>query len=84
MELRIGPEDTQRVVRCVVDADHLKQLTRQGTTASVHYVHFTLDPEAVGAFAAGPVTLAITHPNYQHGTALEAETVRELLADLRG
>ena len=29
VELRMGPQDPQRVVRCVVDADHLKQLTRR-------------------------------------------------------
>ena len=84
VELRIGEGETMRVARCEVDADHLKQLTRDEITASVHYVHFALEPEAVEAFAAGHVVLASTHPDYDHEVVLSAETVGELLADLRG
>jgi hypothetical protein len=84
VELRAGTGDSERVVPCEVDPDHLKQLTRDEITASVHYVHFTFDSEAIEALAAGPVTVAITHPNYQHARQLEPETVQELLADLRG
>lgn len=84
VELRIGEPGQERVVRCEADEDHLKQLTREEITASVHYVHFTLDADAVDRFGTGPVTLAATHPNYQQSTTLSPETVRELVADLRG
>ncbi|MDQ6697769.1 MAG: DUF3501 family protein [Actinomycetota bacterium] len=84
VELRIGQPGRERAVRCEVDEDHLKQLTREEITASVHYVHFSLDPEAIEAFAAGPVALASAHPNYEHSTVLQPESVRELLTDLRG
>jgi hypothetical protein len=33
--------------------------------------------------ARGPVTLAISHPEYRYETRLPPETVSELLADLR-
>ncbi|MCU1352300.1 MAG: fructose-bisphosphate aldolase [Acidimicrobiales bacterium] len=86
IELRIGGADgaAPRVVRCVVDAEHEKQLTREDTTASVHYVHFSLDAADVEAFAAGPVTLASSHPAYPHEARLPDETRYELLGDLRG
>ncbi len=84
IELRMGEPGQQRVIRCEVDPDHLKQLTCEEITASVHYVHFALDAAAVGAFAAGPVTLVVTQPNYPYETTLGSETVQELLADLRG
>ena len=71
-------------MRCVVDPDHAKQLTRDEITASVHYVHWQLTPTRSTAFAQGPVQLAVTHPNYPHGADLADETRAELLADLRG
>ncbi len=84
VELRLGTGPDAQVVRCLVDPDHAKQLTRDEITASVHYVHWTLDPAQVAAFAEGPVTLAIVHPEYQHGVELAPETRAELLADLQG
>jgi Protein of unknown function (DUF3501) len=82
LELRIGAEDPV-VVRCIPDEEHQEQLTREEITASVHYIHFRLDHDQIEAFAQGPVELALTHPNYEHATTLGAETVSELLADLR-
>jgi hypothetical protein len=82
VELRLG--DGGHRVRCVVDEDHLRQLTREEITASVHYVHFDLTPDEVEAFAAGPVRLAVTHPEYEHEVVLGEDTRAELLADLRG
>jgi len=84
VELRLGSGDGAQVVRCVVDPEHAKQLTREEITASVHYVHWDLTPAEVDAFAQGPVTLAITHPDYEHATPLSDETRAELLRDLRG
>jgi hypothetical protein len=84
VELRLGGGDDPLVVRCVVDADHAKQLTRDEITASVHYVHWQLSAEQIEAFAAGPVQLVTTHPDYRHATSLSDETRAELLADLTG
>ncbi len=83
VEVRLGPTGGRRV-RCRVDEAHLRQLTREAITASVHYVHFDLDDDEVAAFAGGPVTLALTHPNYAHEVVLGEDTHAELLADLRG
>jgi hypothetical protein len=58
-----------RVVRCI---------------AAVHYIGFELSPAAVDAFAAGPVVVAVKHPNYDHSVALGPDSHEELLGDLRG
>jgi len=84
VELRLGGGDEPQVVRCVVDADHAKQLTRDEITASVHYVHWQLSADQIDSFAAGPVQLVTTHPEYRHGVDLSDDTRAELLADLAG
>jgi hypothetical protein len=81
--LRIGEGDAAVRVPLVLDADHESQLTRDDTTSAVHYVHASLTPDQVDAFAVGPVALVVDHPEYQHETVLTAETVSELLTDLR-
>lgn len=68
-------------VNCVVDPDHAAQLTREDTTAAVHYVHFTFTPEQVEAFN-GDVRVAITHPEYSYETVLSETSVAELRTDL--
>jgi hypothetical protein len=83
LELRIGAGDPL-VVPCIPDEEHQEQLTRDEITASVHYIHFELGQRQIEAFAAGPVELALTHPNYEHATTLGADTQAELLADLQG
>ena len=82
-ELRLGEGDVE-TVRCEVDPEHEKQLTREEVTASVHYVRFRLSPDQVDRFAAGPVELAVAHPNYAESVVLGDETRAELLGDLRG
>ena len=82
-ELRLGQGDAE-VVRCEVDPEHEKQLTREEVTASVHYVRFRLTPDQVERFAAGPVELAVAHPNYAESVTLSDDTRQELLGDLRG
>ena len=82
--LRLGDGADEVEVRCIVDPDHQKQLTRDEITASVHYVHFAVPREHIEQFAAGPVRLAIDHPAYDHEVELTDATRRELLADLRG
>jgi hypothetical protein len=72
------------VVRCSVDEDHAQQLTRDETTAAVHYVHWNLGTAEVEALASGPVTLAVTHPEYEHALELDGAARSELVADARG
>lgn len=84
VELRLGAGDDVEVVRCVVDPEHARQLTREEITASVHYISFALTPEQIQRFAEGPVVLATTHHRYAHETELSPETVASLLADLQG
>ncbi|HEX4903466.1 MAG TPA: DUF3501 family protein [Acidimicrobiales bacterium] len=83
LELRIGSGEDRIVVPCIPDEEHAEQLTRDEITASVHYLHFRLDPDQVDAMADGPVELAVVHPEYEHATSLSEETTAELLADLR-
>lgn len=79
MGLRIGDE----TVAFTLDADHESQLTRDDVTSCVHYVHLSLPAAQIARFAADPVTLVIDHPNYAFETALGADTIAELLGDLR-
>ncbi|HEX2038288.1 MAG TPA: DUF3501 family protein [Acidimicrobiales bacterium] len=80
VELRIG----DRVVRCVPEEQHERQLTREEITASVHYVRFELTPEEVAAFDTEPVVLAVEHPDYREATPLSEATRASLSRDLHG
>lgn len=82
--LRVGPVDDAVLVRAAPEADHAGQLTRDDITASVHYVHWRVAPADIDRIAAGPVALVADHPEYSHGTVLDADTIEELLGDLRG
>lgn len=77
IRLRIGDE----VVEATPETAHAGLLTREDVTASVHYVWFELTPEQVSALAAGPVTLEVDHPAYEHATTLLPDTRAELVAD---
>jgi hypothetical protein len=84
-ELRIGSGDGVEVVASIPEAGHDSLLTREATTAAVHYVRFRLTPDQVEAFAQGPVTLAINHPHYPEGlpgVVLSDATRAELASDL--
>ena len=81
LALQLGADGP--LVRAEPEAAHASQLTRDEITASVHYVHFRLSAEEIGALEAGSPELVIDHPNYTHRTALGPETVGELLSDLR-
>lgn len=80
VEFRVGDGEP---VRCTVDPDHARFLTRDDTTAAVHYVQFAFTPEQVDAFEAGPVVLAVTHPNYEAAVPVGPDTAAQLLGDLR-
>jgi hypothetical protein len=83
VQLVLGTGDDAVVVACIPDGAHEAQLTREEATASVHYIRFELTPAEVERFAAGPVELVVDHDQYPHRTSLGADTVAELLADLR-
>ena len=70
------------VVSSGVDPAHEAQLTREETTAAVHYVDFALDAAAVDSLAAGGARLAVNHVEYEHEQTLSEETVKEFLGDL--
>jgi hypothetical protein len=81
--LRAGEGDGAVEVRARPEAAHAAQLTREETTASVHYIQWHLTPEEIAAVDAGPVELEVDHPDYRQRTRLGAATVAELVADLR-
>jgi hypothetical protein len=83
VKLVIGPSGEADEVWSIPEAAHEAQLTRQETTASVHYIWFELDAAQIGRFATGPVSLVVDHDHYQHATELSADTVAQLLSDLR-
>jgi Protein of unknown function (DUF3501) len=70
-------------IASITDEAHASQLTREEATAAVHYIRFEFTPEQVDAFAAGPVRIEITHPEYLEVVELSDTTQAELLGDLR-
>jgi hypothetical protein len=79
--LRIGAADEQVDVRATVDPAHAAQLTREETTASVHYLHFELPVEVRSRFASGPVSIVVDHPAYAHSAELSAGTRQSIVGD---
>lgn len=79
VSLRVGVQS----VPLFLDGDHEKQLTREDMTSAVHYLGATLTPDQVERFDSGGASIKIDHPQYQHSAALPAETITELLLDLR-
>ena len=60
-----------------------QRLTREDTTAAVHFLKFALTPAQIAAFDDGPVRLGSDHPAYPHTTELDAEQRAALADDLR-
>jgi hypothetical protein len=83
VELRIGEAGALDVVPSIPEAAHAELLTREDVTSSVHYVRFSLRPDQVERFAAGPVVLAVSLPAYEEQSPLEDAVRQELLGDLR-
>jgi hypothetical protein len=73
--------DGSRAVGRPSDADE-ERLTRDDTTAAVHYLRFTFTPEQVKMFEQGPVRLVVDHPAYEHDVPLDAVQHAALVADL--
>jgi hypothetical protein len=69
-------------VRSIAEEAHAGQLTREETTAAVHYIRFEFTPDQVESFASGPVRVDIEHPDYLEAVELSASTHAELLIDL--
>jgi hypothetical protein len=63
------------------DADE-ERLTRDDTTAAVHYLRFAFSPEQVAAFEKGPVDVIVDHPAYSDRAPLDAVQHASLVADL--
>jgi hypothetical protein len=59
--------------------------TSEEKMAAVHYLRFSLSPEAQAALAdaAVPARLVVDHPRYRAETAIAPEVREELLRDLR-
>jgi len=71
-------------VRSITEEAHAGQLTRDETTAAVHYIRFEFTPEQVQSFESGSVRIEIDHPDYLEAVELSETTHAELLTDLRG
>jgi hypothetical protein len=67
-------------VRAVPEGD-VERTTEQGKTSSVHFLKFPFAPEQVKAFTApdARVVLGVSHPGYDHMSAIP-QTVRAELA----
>jgi len=83
IEFRIAFElpDGSRVSGKPSDEDE-ERLTRDDTTAAVHYLRFAFALEQVTAFEKGPVVLTVDHPEYSHRAPLDAVQHAALVADL--
>ncbi len=82
IEIRVGAGASAIVARSHPDAAHDAQLTREDLTAAVHYISFSIGTEHSEAFLEGPVTIAITHPNYLDEISLTDGVRAELALDL--
>lgn len=79
--LRIGEGSAATLIPCEVDEEHAARLTRQETTASVHYVRFELSRVQQERFGSEPVTLMVDHPQYRYECQLTNETRASLEGD---
>jgi hypothetical protein len=82
--LRVGEGEGTVDLRAITEEAHAGQLTREETTASVHYVRWELRSEEIDKLEAGPVHLVVDHPSYLEEVELATTTRAELVADLRG
>ena len=83
-EMGGGDRDEPVIVESAPESTHAEALTRETVTAAVHYLRFSFTESEIAAFAAGPVALAVRHPEYRARTELPRSTVDELLGDLQG
>ena len=62
--------------------DDAARLTREDTTAAVHFLKFAFAPEEIEMFASGPAHIVVDHPEYDQDVALTVEQHAALTADL--
>jgi len=74
--------DGTRVAGAPSEEDELR-LTRDDTTAAVHFLRFRFTEAEVEMFASGPVHIVVDHPEYDQVVQLTPEQHAELLSDLR-
>lgn len=69
-------------VRAVPEGD-VERTTAEGKTSSVHFLKFSLTPDQVKAFTMPDVrvVLAVTHPKYDHMSALPPSVIAEVSRD---
>jgi hypothetical protein len=70
-------------VRGVASDEDEARLTRDDTTAAVHFLKFRFTPPDIDMFASGPVHLLVDHPEYDYDVLLSEEQHAALLGDLR-
>jgi hypothetical protein len=70
-------------VRGIPNDEDEARLTRDDTTAAVHFLKFRFVPEQVAAFSRSPVRVVIDHPEYPQDVELTEEQHAALLSDLR-
>jgi len=70
-------------VGSIPEGSHAEALTRDTVTPAVHYLRFPFTAAQVDAFAGGPVTLSVRHPEYTATVDLAEGTRAELLGDLQ-
>lgn len=83
ISLRVGRGADAVTVPATIEEAHAEQLTRE-IPPSVNFLRWDLDDETIARVESGPVALVVDHENYRHETELPAETVEEMLTDLRG
>jgi hypothetical protein len=74
--------DGTRVYGEPSDEDEAR-LTREDTTAAVHFVKFRFTAGEIDMFASGQVHIVVDHPEYDQDVVLTNEQHTALLADLR-
>lgn len=73
--------DDSRVVGMLSD-DDAERLTRDDTTAAVHFLKFRFTPEQVAVFRNGSVRIVVDHPEYRREAPLTQEQHAALSQDL--
>jgi hypothetical protein len=73
--------DGSRIVGELSQEDE-ERLTRDDTTAAVHFLKFRFTPEQVAAFGTGPVRVVADHPEYHEETLLTTDQYEALRGDL--
>lgn len=79
--LVLGEGAGTETVTALVDPAHEARLTREATTASVHYVRLRLTAEQRRRFVDEQAQIGVEHPNYRHRTNLPVKTKASVAED---